>query len=269
MSDLKIFHNDNGVYLNYSRDLADYLRNDVTIDYTLAEDFIYIGLYKPFNSLFAELTTPIVANMSAEYWNGSSYQSLNLDDDSVNLSRSGFIKWNKPSDWSANTVNSENLFYIRLSFDASVQPVFKGLNIVFSDDQDLLKEVRDIMDFRAAGDSSFIAYHVSSRDQIVQTLRNGGDFKRRLEEEFYRNLTKWDLLDIGEIRQASKFLTLSKIFFDVSENNEDKAYIRYRDYLAKFGEAFKLFRLSLDKDDDGEADRTEILALNEIVVTKL
>jgi len=52
-------------------------------------------------------------------------------------------------------------------------------------------------------------------------------------------------------------LTLSKIFYDVSENTDDKQYQRAVDYNDKFGEAFKLYRISIDKNDDGKADKDE------------
>lgn len=266
MKDLIVKHDDNGVFNDISKSCQDFLRDSETIEYTLSEDYIYIGLYKPFNAFYAELIS-VTGNASYEYYNGS-WEVLSVNDDTRSLSRSGFVEFEKPADWSSTTVDNDNLYWLRLSLDATVSLELKGLNIVFSDDQDLSKEVRDINDFIARGDSSFIAYHVSSRDQIIQTIRNGGDYKNRVDNALSENITKWDILDLGEIRQASKFLTLSKIFFDVSENVDDKAYLRYVDFSKKYGESFKLFRMSLDKDDDGIKDSVENLALNEIIVSK-
>lgn len=267
MNDLTVLYDNGASFTDYSRESQDYLRDNVALTYVLG-DFIYIGLYKPYNALYSEVVTPATTSMSVQYYNGS-WANLSVNDDTKDMTRSGFIDWEKPSDWQSTLVDTQDLFYIRLSFDGDTALTLAGLNIVFSDDQDLLKEVRDIMDFRASGDTSFIAYHTAARDQIVQTLRNGGDAKRRDQENHYRKLTKWDVLDIGEIRQAAKFLTLSKIFFDVSENDQDKSYIRYKDFLSKFGQSFKLFRLSLDKDDDGIKDDVEWQSLNEIIVSKL
>ena len=88
-------------------------------------------------------------------------------------------------------------------------------------------------------------------------MRNGGHSTKIEGSNVAENLTKWDILDTGEINQAAKFLCLSKIFFDVSENPDDKHYQRYMNFDQKFGEAFKLYLLSLDTNDDGVEDDTE------------
>ena len=140
----------------------------------------------------------------------------------------------------------------------------------------MLSEVRNINDYLYAGDSSFIAYHVAARNEMVQALRNGG--YRKFEEinnitnitKKYMNIIKWDLLELGEVREAAKYLALSKIFFDVSENVDDKDFQKYSEFKSMYGQAFDLFYLSLDKDDDGEIDdATERLADNNIEILKL
>jgi hypothetical protein len=258
MKDLYLFHDDNGIFADYTKDSQDYLRDDFAINYTTIEDYIYIGLYKPFNKVFNELKTPALAdiNLSAEYYDGTAWQPLELNDDTKGFQRSGFIGWEKPADWTESTVNSQGAYYIRLSADTFTSEI-QGLNLVFSDDNDLKQEVRCIYDYLQGDDISFIAYHVSSRNDIVQTLRNGGNSTKKENADNFENLTKWDLLDSGEVRQAAKYLCLSKIFHDVSENIDDKQYQRAIDYAQKYGEAFKLYRLSLDKNDDGVADKEE------------
>lgn len=269
MRDLNVLHDDNGIFADYSKESRDYLRDDYLIDFVGIEDYLYIGLYKPFNKTYLELKTPSVTNinLTAEYWNGSGFQAIELDDDSNGLIRSGFIGFNKPTDWASNTINGKDAYYIRLSADDFTSEI-QGLNIVYSDDNDLRKEVRCIDEFTQGNDNTFIAYHNSSRDEIVQNLRNGG-YSTQLDNSFLsQNFTKWDLLDFGEVRQAAKYLCLSKIFFDVSENTDDKQYQRYIDFNQKFGEAFNLYRMSLDKNDDGIANDEEVMQLKGIRVDK-
>jgi hypothetical protein len=270
MKDLSVFHDDNAIFADYTPDSRDYLRDDFTINFTSAEDSIYIGLYKPFNKNYIEFKTPSVSdiNLTATYWNGLSYQSLELNDDSKGFTRSGFISFEKPADWSSNTINGEDKYYIKLNADDFTAEI-QGLNIVFADDNDLRKEVRCIDDYLQQTDISFIAYHTSARDEIIQTLRNGGHTTRIEGEAFSQNLTKWDLLDMGEVRQAAKYLCLSKIFFDVSENIDDKQYQRYIDFHGKYGSAFKLYKSSLDKNDDGIADDSEKMQYRGMSVSKL
>jgi hypothetical protein len=142
-----------------------------------------------------------------------------------------------------------------------------GINIVYADDIDLEMEVRTIKDYLHVGDKSFIPYHVSARNFIVQSLRNGGNFKGKIGLKS-ENVTKWDVLDFGEIREAAKYLALANIFFDVSENNEDKSYQRYRDYKNSYGEAFKVYRMKLDLNDDGNIDSQDEI-LNNISIHKI
>lgn len=269
MKDLFVFHDDNSIIADYTSDSRDYLRDDFAVTFTSIEDSFYVGLYKPFNQVYLELKIPsgVNINLTASYWNGTGYQSLTLIDDSKGFTRSGFISFEKPSDWVISTLNSENKYYIKLNSDDYTATI-QGLNIVYSDDNDLRKEVRCIDDFSQGSDISFIAYHNSARDEIVQSLRNGGHSTQLDTSYLSQNLTKWDLLDIGEVRQAAKYLCLAKIFFDVSENTDDKQYQRYIDFQQKFGEAFNLYRMSLDKNDDGITDDTEVMQLKGMRVSK-
>lgn len=273
MRDLYCFYDDNGSFSDFSFEAREYLKDTFDITMVALEDSIYIGLYKPFNTAYAELAT---ANTNAgeltfSYYNGSSFVAVeNQYDDTKGFNRSGFISWDKSSDWAATTINSQSAYWIKIDINAdSSAMVFDGFNIVFSDDTDLEKEMRSINRFLSTNDSSFIAYHVSARDEIVQSIRNRGNVKKADGEDFYRNITAWDILDIGEIRQASKYLVLSKIMHDASDNPEDKYYQRFRDYRQMYGKSFDTWYLSLDKDDDGVSDTGEKLTSNTINLVRL
>lgn len=263
MSDLLFLHSDNGSFSDYSQDAKDYLRDNFTVDFLAAEDSIYIGLYKPFSDFYVELST-FGSNQLSFSINGS---SISVEDDTKGFSRSGFIHFDKPSTWNKETINGVEGYWLKVDSATDFSLDFVGCNIVFSDDNDLRQEVRNIDNLLAKGDSTFIAYHVAARNEIVQTLRNGGNIKR--VDELIKNITKWDLLELGEIRQAAKYLTLAKIFFDISENNEDKFYNKYRDYEGMYGAAFKLFYYKLDKNDDGVYEQEEDLELNDCEIVRV
>lgn len=274
MKDLAFRHDDNGVFTKYDSQAKDYLRDSFAISFVAAEDALYLGLYKPFNQVYVEFETASVSEITpiVEISNGAGFETISFSDDTKGFTRSGFITWEREqSNWASQDVNSESMYWLRIRTAQDFTATFQGLNLVFADDNDLRAEIRAIDEYLAAGDSSFIAYHVSARDEIIQTLRNGGNVKRDESsvDPKYMNITKWDLLDAGEIRQAAKYLALSKIFFDVSVNTDDKYYQRFRDYEGMYGMAFKLFRMSLDKDDDGIADADEILEINSIGVHKI
>ena len=273
MRDLKVFYDDNTLFQDFSGDARDYLRDDFNFQYTAGEDFLYVGLYKPFNSIYAEFTTAdtSAAVASYSYFNGSGFVSISdIKDDTKNFKRSGFIKFEKPEDWQATTVNNEDLFWVRVSFDIDTDPlVIRGLNTVFSDDNSLRQEQRNINDLLAKGDSSFIAYHVASRNEIIQTLRNGGNYTRVDGSFKVNDLTQWDILKPEQISEAAKFLTLSKIFFDVSSNVDDKWYQKYKDSKMMFGSAFKLYLQAIDTDDDGINDEAENNNFRNVVFRKV
>jgi hypothetical protein len=142
------------------------------------------------------------------------------------------------------------------------------LNPFKNDDNDLNAEVRKIDRYLASGDSSFIAYHVASKNEIIQSIRNSGNVTTDINGVKHQ-FTPWDILKPDEIRQASKFLTLHKIFFDASDNVKDKSYQRSKDYHSEFGKAFKLFYKTFDKNDDGKVDNNERLAIRTIRSLKI
>lgn len=280
MNELFILHDDNGSFVDYSKESSDFLRDDYNLDFVAIEDSLYIGLYKPFSSLYFEFKTPNGSDIgiTLEKSTGAGFTNMDLTDDTKGFQRSGFFNVNRNNEnWESQDVNGQSAYWLKLTASNDFNVDVHGLNIVFSDDNDLVQEVRLINDFLAPGDNSFISYHVSSRNDIIQRMRNGGYVKEVdnndsvFLSEKSRNLkqvNKWDILDLGEIKQASKYLTLAKIFFDNSENVDDKSYQRFMDYDNKFGEAFKLFYMSIDLDDDGRTDQDEKLSLNEIDLVK-
>ena len=91
-------HEAEDLFNNVSVDAKDYLRDDFNVSFTTGTDNLYIGLYKPFNSFYVEFTSVADAAVSLNYSiAGSSIPDL--DDDTKNFSRNGFITFNKPNNW--------------------------------------------------------------------------------------------------------------------------------------------------------------------------
>lgn len=276
MKDLNVLHNDNSSYIDLSNDLEDYLRDDTALTFVALEDELLIGLYKPFDSVYIELTTAATAtNLTFEYSTAASFNALIVKDDTKNLIRNGFVSWDRTqTDWELQTIDGKELYWVKITADADFTATLRGLNILFNDDNSLLAESSRINRYLPKNETSFVKFHVAARNEIVQTLRNGGSFKYEGDASFtlnpMRNITKWDILDIGEISEAAKFLTLAKIYFENSVNIDDKEYQKYNDNYEFFGNAFKLFFMSIDKDDDGVIDeQTERLELNDVTIEKI
>jgi hypothetical protein len=259
MSDLNFFYDDNTVFTDASQEMRDYLRDELALTFVSAEDALYYGLYKPLNTVFAEFTTAAGSDpaLTFEYSNGSGFSSLTVTDDTKGFTRSGFINWEKPSEWAAQSVNGTELFWIKITAGTDFTATLKGFNLVFADDNDLSIETRTISDLIAQGDTTFISYHVAARNEIVQTLRNGGHVKQASSVSNLQDVNQWDVLIPEQLRNAAKYLALSKIMFDVSSNTEDKWYQKFKDYRGNFSESFKLYLMAIDTDDDGEDDAIE------------
>lgn len=271
-NDLNIFHDNNSVFVDISQEMADYSRDSKVVELVNAEDYLYIGLYKPFNKVYAELK---VANtnantFTAQYWNGSTWNTLeNFYDLSLGFTRSGFLSWSKSTDWASTTVNSANLFWIRLkpSADHSATTELQGISMLFSDDQELVNEFSTINSYKSnLSLTSYVLFHQTVRDDIVQAIRNSG--KKKINNTDILNITKWDFLEQDELKRASICHVLSKIFFELSDSIDDKWYQRSKDYNAKGNKALEVYFLSLDVNDDGKSSSYEKLVTQSVGLSR-
>lgn len=259
---LTVFHDANGVFSDLSYNSFDYSRDSFSLTLTNPTSYLYIGFYKPINSVYIHLTTANTnaATLIMQYWNGSSWTSLsNAHDDTKGLTRSGYIMWdrNQTND-TEYTVNSTSKFWVRFqpSVTTSAMTV-EGINLIFADDQDLKMEVPEITDTNhLAGKTSHILTHVAVKNQIIQELRNKDYYKVNQTTGVKENLTAWDILDLNQIKQAAVFLALSKIYFNFSDS--DDKYQKKSDWYAdKYVKAMAVARLSIDDDNDGQLDDHE------------
>jgi len=255
---LTVLHDNGGSFTDYSNRSVDLTRDLFSFTLT-SDDYIYIGFRKPINSFFMEISgpTPTTNIISGEFYDGSWTSLAGFFDESSGFKRSGFISWDRgQSGEVVTTVNSTELFWYRFSSDAaSINLSFKGINIVFSDDNDLKREYYEIAQFLPNGESSHIMSHVASRDHIVQSLRNGGAFKSNSGTR--KDITAFDLHDAGQIRLASTYLSLYKIFSSVIDDPDDVFRQKAQEYKNNFQFAIRTPFIDLDLDDDGVKDSSE------------
>lgn len=255
---------------DYSQEIENYL-SDSVITSLLAGETIDIGYYKPISDLFFELK-PLaqVSNMlSAVYYNGS-WTSLLIHDRTRSLNRSGFISWNKGliEDWKKTSINGKELFWIRLSLSEDIEDLeVKGINLVFSDDNDLKEAYPDIFEFVPEDQDSFIAYHQEARNFILTYLRNKGKTIR--QQNKLKMLDQFDLHNFDEVRQAAKYLALANIFYNESDSVDDKWKQKADGFMSKYSEAINLNFLSIDENDDGMQQSSESNAVQFIKVRRL
>jgi hypothetical protein len=238
---------------------------------------IMIGSYKPIASLYLNISAQTLAlSTSFKYFNGTSYSPVKgFKDLSFGLSRAGFISWerNQLNEKKSTEFGADKYWYklqlTELNGDPLSSPVtvqFKGIDLVFSDDWDLIEEYPSIMQHIPDGQETFIRFHASARDEIITDLRNAGVVING--ESYRKQLDQWDLLDKDEVNEASKFLTLSKIFNWLSDNSDDRYKQLASDYQADAGEALTPL-ISIDINDDGIESDVEQVDSSVIIVGRL
>jgi len=278
----KIFHEDDGVFVEHSFALKDFQTDGAVVELVSAEDALHIRYKKPFNSFYVELeelnTAPLSFGISYYDKNDLAWKALGADkiiDETKGFTQSGFIHIEKPLDsnnnhlWEKNTVNAHVGYGIKLvpSDDFSEDTEIKGLHILFSNDLDLIEGRHNIVSKHLpTGFNSWVVKHQATRKDIVQEIRNQGNRKFRIkkdleagvEDQFrytFSDVTEFDIHDIDQIRQAAKYKTLARIFKEeLSDDPEDKWFSLGDEFNEKYREAMAVFFKNLDFDDDGKQD---------------
>lgn len=253
---LTVLHDDNSVFVDYTDEAADYLRDTFTLGMVALEDKLMIGFSKPINALYVELETVGTASkLSGKYWNGTAWVELEgFYDDSKGLSRNGFVQWDRnQTDEAKTTVDSKEMYWYQISIDADSSAEVTGLNIVFNDLEDLKSEFWDVVDLLPENVTSPIGYLVNARNYIVQKLRTkgynaGGEL-----------LSPWDILNIEEVRQASTYYALHKIYFNNSDEPEDAYDLKSAYFKAEAEKIINSLAVSVDDNDNGLAEAPEVL----------
>jgi len=255
---------------DYSKKLKDFGTASAAIELQELE-YIYVGHYKPFKQFYVELEVKNTSGgvMSAEYYDGSIWQPLNtLLDESEDFSKSGFLFFEKPSNWKAAEVDSETKFFIRLKTDTShsVGTKIQGMGVLLSNDLDL-EGVRSNVVSKFNNGASWVLKHEQARKDIIQLLRNKGNRKISNADKNnplvtegikFSDINEYDLLEPEQLRQASLYKTLSMIYLDeLSDDENDKWERQGLRYERSFHTMFNLFYLQLDTDDDGVLDDGE------------
>jgi hypothetical protein len=257
---LTILVEDGGVFTDVSDALCDFGTDTVTATITTAKT-LWLGYRKPITSIFVYASTYSTGTRSLiiQGHTQNGYETFQHLDDSLGLTRAGNVTWLYPDtrDGIESTVNGIKLHWlkVKVSVDTSAM-VLKTLSGLFSDDRDLEREFPKINEagFRL-GKTDHILIHESARDEIVQQLRNRGLRTVSPSLAVYRRLVFWDMLDIQEVRLASTYLALSKIFENVANaDKEDNWRVKANLYSNKFKSAIDLAFITFDRLQNGDVN---------------
>lgn len=126
----KVYYDDNGVVSDVTTAAKELDSSYFSVGLVAAQDYIYIGSDQPFAvatfNRGSGLAQDIVAALSGEYYNGSTWSSLTGFVDGTKgagnkpFSTNGNIIWTLPSDWSKTTYQANNLYWVRLKSSVSL-----------------------------------------------------------------------------------------------------------------------------------------------------
>lgn len=259
-SRLAVIYSDGGAETDFSADAQDFKRDSFDLTLT-TDDFIYIGFRKPINALYAELAiaNTVTSSLTLEYFTEDSvWSNLELSDDTRAFTRSGFLSWARPENSAKTTVAGQELHWVRISSNDDIGLTsFQALNLVFSDDNNILDDEPDLVQecFYPQGQTSHILTHLAAKNYIMGRLKTLGYINHTANGE--ENITEWDVLDIYELRLSSSYYTIAQIYFRLSDSVDDQYWVKYQTYIQRYEEAFNLGALRIDQNDDGQVNPDE------------
>lgn len=250
-----------------SVDALSFGRDAFACELEAAGKYLYFGRVKPFSAVYIEAdtaNTQAQSNFQVEYWNGTAWASCaGLVDETKGFTRSGFVQFTIQDDWVLKTVGANDQFYVRFvpSEDFSAGTTVQGMNLVFSDDEDLKAVFPGILNYKASTEATFILRHQAARDRVMQDIRNRGFRKQTgVITRPYASYEAWDVLHIEEANSWAIYLALENIFSSLQSTEDGLYKQKAEEYRELAGEARAAFWLTLDKDDDGKEDANESAA---------
>lgn len=181
---------------------------------------------------------------------------------------SGFINVtsDKYLDWAYSSEGTKTVS-IRITTDgspvtktATLVVVTSAADLLFSNDQDIVTHEPEIFRFLRPGRASFLDFHRKAQERILDNLKQ-------------RNILNWDgtkieasnIFDRDEVKQWSKYLTISMIYESVQNEVEDLFAIKARDYMNLASKASDRATIALDKNIDGAVDSSPDLKVSRLV----
>lgn len=252
---MKLFVSHYGV--DYTLKMDSFTNESKNIEFDIGD--VYIGYYKPIRNVYVEMVSRAFEDvLSLQYWNGSEYVDLpDLEDKTFGLVESGLISWGEAVQVKT-TVEGREAYWLKLNTTTPAEIEINGINLVLSNDKDL-SFVPNLKDHLAPTSSSFIAFHEEARNMIIQYLRNSGKKINGYEDIFLKQVDQFDLLDINELKQASKYLALHLIFDDLSKSNDDQYFAKAERFWSSYESSLNDRLLSIDVNNNGIKDDIENL----------
>jgi hypothetical protein len=231
---LTVLHTEDGVsFEDLSMSAFSFLRGNFS-----ASDTLYVGFRKPINALFFAIQTGSGADaeLNAQYWNGS-WTSLDLHDETEALAASGFVRWLSPSDQTASAVNGKTLLWVKFSLLVDAPVVISGVGPLLCCEDDLRG-----VDFSLEEESeNILKAMVSARNLICKEMQ----------------VSPWDILNLPDVTDAATFLSLSYIYANQSDREDDHYHALSQAYMQRYASLKPKLGILVDVNGNGASDEGE------------
>lgn len=129
--------------------------------------YLYLGKSIPFRdfSVLVKSFATAAETLIAEYWNGSSWTALTITDNTSNFQNNGTITYSTPGTWATTSVNSQTLYWIRLSTASTMATTPSIYNIRYG-------RGKTLGVYSSSGDAVATAPNLSV-ENTGQVLQNG------------------------------------------------------------------------------------------------
>jgi len=138
------------------------------------------------------------------------------------------------------------------SFSKTIEAVTVATDALFSVDTDITSHEPDVLNYVRAGRSSFLDIHRKSQIRIISWLN-----EQRIWDINGDALTKTAIINVEEVSQWSKYLSLQLIFEGLSNATDDIFHEKAIRYRAMADVAKNRGAIRLDFDGDGNQDTDE------------
>lgn len=267
----RIIWSDNGVIKDLSVNQNSYVTGSDVIDYTTAQDYIYIGGDFPFNHRYFDVSSAnaVSSTLTVDLWDGTQWLPAVdvIDQTSIagaSVAQSGVISW-RPSETSSwvrfDTNNAGStitglsslkifgLYWARLSWSSSFTgtTAVKFIGQKFSDDNDMYVfypefSLTNVKAQFLAGKTNWNEQHLQSAVEIIRDLK-------KMQVALGRDqILDWEIFKEPSVHKTAAMIYqgFGKDFFE----NADRAEKKYKESLEN---NIKM----IDKTNDAKLDVSE------------
>ena len=246
---LYVYYDDNSSFTDYTQNAwsRDTLK---TVDFDLgANQVLYIGKEYTFNHRYFNFNTiQTGADLAIEYTNDSGLTAVeNKIDNTFDFSQNGHLYFSLPDDWEKSTVNSKELYWIKIT-DANATTGFKidTIKNLFADDSMVEDYLPNLTRYLPSGKSDFLYLHELAKNEIMDDLKAGS----RID---YEDQVKDDSLVVLQQLGCYKFLEL--LLLPMIE--DDSIRIMQQNFSSMYLKRLDNIRLSVDTNKDNKVSDAE------------